>query len=134
MSDPGAATEAQNFPALIGVEHIEVDRTHARARTEVTAKLLQPFGIVHGGVYSSIAETVCSHATAEAVAADGMIAVGQSNNSTFLRPVSSGTIHAEAHARHTGRTTWVWDCELSDDEGRLCALVRMTVAVRPKPG
>jgi 1,4-dihydroxy-2-naphthoyl-CoA hydrolase len=35
--------------------------------------------------------------------------------------------------RQRGRTTWVWDCELSDDDGRLCALVRMTVAVRPAP-
>ena len=42
-------------------------------------------------------------------------------------------IHAEARARHRGRTTWVWDVEMRDDEGRLCALTRMTIAVRPMP-
>ncbi len=63
-----------------------------------------------------------------------MIAVGQSNQASFLRPISEGTIHAEATARHRGRTTWVWDCEITDDGGRLCCLVRMTVAVRPAPG
>jgi uncharacterized protein (TIGR00369 family) len=41
-----------------------------------------------------------------------------------------GTIHAIARRRHKGRTTWVWEVEISDDEQRLCALVRMTIAVR----
>ena len=54
-----------------------------------------------------------------------------SNESSFLRPVREGTIHATARRRHRGRTTWVWDVELADDEGRLCALSRVTVAVRP---
>jgi uncharacterized protein (TIGR00369 family) len=62
-----------------------------------------------------------------------MVAMGQSNQASFLRPVSSGTVHAVATARHRGRTTWIWDCELTDDDGRLCALVRMTIAVRPAP-
>ena len=59
--------------------------------------------------------------------------MGQANQSSFLRPVAAGHVTGEA-ARHRGRTTWVWDCDLRDDEGRLCALVRMTVAVRPAPG
>jgi 1,4-dihydroxy-2-naphthoyl-CoA hydrolase len=41
-------------------------------------------------------------------------------------------VNALARTRQRGRTTWVWDCELTDDEGRVCALVRMTVAVRPR--
>ncbi len=62
-----------------------------------------------------------------------MIAVGSSNHTSFLRPVTEGVIHAEARRRHRGRTTWVWEVEITDDEGRLCALVRMTIAVRPLP-
>jgi uncharacterized protein (TIGR00369 family) len=62
-----------------------------------------------------------------------MAAMGQSNHATFLRPITEGYIHAEARPRHRGRTTWIWDCELTDDNGRLCAMVRMTVAVRPRP-
>ncbi len=62
-----------------------------------------------------------------------MVAMGQSNQASFLRPISTGHANIEAVARHRGRTTWVWDCEVSDDEGRLCALVRMTLAVRPLP-
>ena len=59
-----------------------------------------------------------------------LVAQGMSNQTSFLRPITSGTIHAEARRRHRGRTTWVWEVDITDDEGRLCALVRMTVAVR----
>jgi uncharacterized protein (TIGR00369 family) len=54
-----------------------------------------------------------------------------SNNSTFLRSIQEGTIHATARRVHRGRTTWVWDVELTDDAGRLCAISRVTIAVRP---
>jgi uncharacterized protein (TIGR00369 family) len=116
---------------LIGIEYLEFDGERVRGRLEVTPKVLQPFGIVHGGALAALAESLCSRATFEQVAGDGMIAVGQANQASFLRPISAGHVNAEAVARHRGRTTWVWDCELSDDDGRLCALVRMTIAVRP---
>jgi 1,4-dihydroxy-2-naphthoyl-CoA hydrolase len=116
---------------LLGFEHLGGDAEAVRARVPVTERLLQPAGLVHGGVYSALAETVCSRATAEAVAGDGMVALAQSNDLALLRPISSGNVNASARARHRGRTSWVWEVELTDDEGRLCALVRMVVAVRP---
>lgn len=118
---------------LIGVEYLEFDGDRVRGRFEVTRDVMQPFGIVHGGALATLAESLCSRATFEQVASDGMVAMGQSNNASFLRPISSGHVNAEAVARHRGRTTWIWDCELTDDDGRLCALVRMTIAVRPNP-
>ena len=118
---------------LIGVEFIDSGPERASGRVEVSDRILQPYGVVHGGVYSALAESVCSWATDRAVAEEGMAAIGQSNQATFLRPISTGHVNAQASARHRGRTTWVWDCELRDDDGQLCALVRMTVAVRPRP-
>ena len=118
---------------LIGIEGFEGGEGEVRARVVVSDRIRQPYGIVHGGAYATIAETLCSQATALAVWKDGMAAMGQANQSSFLRPISRGTIHARAFARHRGRTSWIWDCELSDDDGRLCALVRMTIAVRPRP-
>ena len=94
-------------------------------------ELLQPWGLVHGGVYASIAESLASWATAMAVIPGGETAMGQSNNTSFLRPVLEGTIHALATRRHRGRTSWVWDVDFSDDAGRLCATSRVTIAVRP---
>lgn len=118
---------------LIGIEWQEVGPDKARARIAVTPAVCQPFGIVHGGSIAALAESVCSAATWDAVRHDEMIAMGQSNNASYLRPVSSGHVNCEATSRHRGTTTWVWDCDLTDDDGRLCAIVRMTIAVRPMP-
>ena len=119
------------FAEEIGVDWLELDPDGARARIEVAAMHLQPYGIVHGGVYSSLAESLTSAATYEAVKDEGKVAMGQASDTSFLRPISEGHVNALARARHQGSSTWIWDVELSDDEGRLCALSRMTIAVRP---
>jgi 1,4-dihydroxy-2-naphthoyl-CoA hydrolase len=107
-----------------------------RGSVPVRDELKQPYGLIHGGVYASIAESLASLATGVAVAAEGKLATGMANQTSFLRPITEGTIHAIAQRRHRGRTTWVWDVEITDDAGRTCALTRMTVAVRdaPSPG
>jgi uncharacterized protein (TIGR00369 family) len=88
---------------------------------------------MHGGVMSTLVESVCSRATALAVLGDGMMAMGQSISVSFIRPVTEGHAEVQATARHRGRTTWVWDAEVRDAEDRLCALAQMTIAVRPIP-
>ncbi len=120
------------FAEEIGVEWIDLDPDNARARIKVEDRHMQAFGIVHGGVYASLAESLCSAATYVAVKDEDQVALGMANNTTFLRPISSGYVNALARVRQRGRTTWVWDCELTDDDGRVCALVRMTAAVRPR--
>ena len=120
------------FAQEIGTELIDLDPDNAKAKITVEKRHLQPFGIVHGGVYATLAESICSTATYIAVSGDGQVAMGQANDTTFLRPIGEGTITASARARHRGRTTWVWDVEMTDDEGRVCALSRMTIAVRPQ--
>jgi 1,4-dihydroxy-2-naphthoyl-CoA hydrolase len=122
---------ATHLADLLGIEILDPGPDPARARLAVTPAVCQPFGIVHGGTFAALAETLCSLATYEAVKGDDMLALGQSNQASFMRPISAGTVHAEARPRHRGRTTWVWDTEITDDDGRLCSLVRMTVAVRP---
>ena len=118
------------FDALYGLEILSLGEEEATAQVQVTPEVLQPGGLVHGGVYASIAESLTSFATWKAVSAEGKSAQGLSNQTSFLRPILSGTIHATARRRHRGRTTWVWEVEISDDQERLCALVRMTIAVR----
>ena len=120
------------FDGLYGlvVDALDVDGGEARAHVEIKEHHLQPAGLVHGGVLAAIAESIASLATWAAVSTDGRTAQGLSNQTSFLRPLLGGTIHAVARCRHRGRTTWVWEVEISDDEDRLCALVRMTVAVR----
>jgi uncharacterized protein (TIGR00369 family) len=120
------------FAGFAGVEWLGADGEEARARIEVAEEHKQPYGFVHGGVYATLAESVASRASVE-LNEEGHAALGMSNNTTFVRPITEGHINAVARRRHGGRTTWIWDVEMSDDDGRLCALCRMTIAVRPRP-
>jgi uncharacterized protein (TIGR00369 family) len=122
-----------HFDALIGTEWLDDDPEHARVRISMRDELRQPVGLMHGGVMSSLIESVCSRATAIAVLDDRMAAMGQSISVSFLRPITEGAAEVRARARHRGRTTWVWEAEVLDDEERLCALAQMTIAVRPHP-
>jgi uncharacterized protein (TIGR00369 family) len=124
----------QGFDALIGLEILEYSDELVVAQVPVQDALKQPFGLVHGGVLASIAETLASVGTAVGVVPEGNAAMGLSNQTSFMRPISEGTIHGRAQRRHRGHTTWIWDIEISDDDGRLCAVSRMTIAVRPIPG
>ena len=122
-----------HFDALVGTEWLDDDPDRARVRVQMRDDLRQPVGLLHGGVMSTLVESVCSRATALAVIGDGNIAMGQSIQVNFIRPVTEGHAEVQARARHRGRTTWVWDAEVHDANGRLCALAQMTIAVRPLP-
>jgi len=124
---------AGGFDALYGLEVLEVHDDLVLAQVAVRDEVRQPFGLVHGGVLASISETLASLGTAVVVVPEGSAAMGLSNTTSFLRPIVEGTIHARAVRRHRGRTTWIWDVEITDDAGRLCAMTRMTIAVRAQP-
>jgi 1,4-dihydroxy-2-naphthoyl-CoA hydrolase len=122
------------FDRLYGLEITEISDGIVRGRVPVRDDLKQPAGLVHGGLYAAVAESLATNGTAAAVVPGGNTAMGLSNLTSFLRPVTAGTVSAVARARHRGRTTWVWEVELTDDLDRLCALSRVTIAVRPRPG
>ena len=123
----------RGFDRLYGLELLSCSDTEVRARVRVRDELKQPAGLVHGGVYASIAESMASLATALAVFEHGEHGDG---------PVEQHELPAPDHRRasctrsatrvHRGRTTWVWDVRFSDDADHTCAVTRMTIAVRPR--
>jgi 1,4-dihydroxy-2-naphthoyl-CoA hydrolase len=121
------------FDRLYGLELVALSDSEVRARVAVRDELKQPAGLIHGGVYASIAESMTSLATAMAVLDQGETAMGLANNTSFLRPITEGNVNALAVRVHRGRTTWVWDVQFTDDQGRTCAVTRMTIAVRAIP-
>ena len=90
--------------------HVDVSRLHH-----------QPYGIVHGGVYCSIVETVASVAAATRVLADGRICVGVSNTTDFLRATREGRLTATATPVHVGRLQHLWQVEVVREDGKLAA-------------
>jgi 1,4-dihydroxy-2-naphthoyl-CoA hydrolase len=122
-----------HFDSLVGTEWLDDDPAHARVRLPMRDELRQPVGLLHGGVISTLVESICSRATALAVMDGGMMAMGQSISVSFIRPITEGAAEVRAKARHRGRTTWVWDAEVLNDDEKICALAQMTIAVRPLP-
>lgn len=134
MSSTHADAMTAGFDRVLGIELVELEADRARAKIVIRNELKQPSGEIHGGVFAAVAERLAGAATARAVAAHGKAVDPLSNYTSFLRPIAGGALHASAVARHRGRTTWVWEIEFSDDHGRLCALARMTIAIRDASG
>ena len=93
----------------------------------------QPTGVVHGGVYASVGEVIASGTANAGLAERGELAMGMTNTTSFLRPVRDGVLHAVAEVLHRGRTTWLVDVRIRDEQDRLVAVSRVTLAVRPRP-
>ena len=123
----------RTLDGTLGVEVVEVGEDAIRGRIPVEDRIRQPYGIVHGGAMSAIAESLTSMGTARGVLADGKIAMGQEISASFMRPITHGHVNALARVRRRGRTAWNWEVEITDDDGRLCALLRATIAVRDAP-
>jgi 1,4-dihydroxy-2-naphthoyl-CoA hydrolase len=128
---PGAILPIeQTMDGTIGTEVLEYTDDLIRGRIAVTDRVRQPYGIVHGGAMAALAESLTSMATAQGVIPDGKIAMGQEINASFMRPISDGHVNALCRVRRKGRTAWNWEVEITDDAGRVCALLRATIAVR----
>jgi 1,4-dihydroxy-2-naphthoyl-CoA hydrolase len=135
MPDVAAAYpvgEDDCLDGVLGFQVVEIGDEHAVGRFAIRDRVRQRFGLVHGGAYAALAEMLATEATVAAVYRDGFAAMGISNDTSFLKPARGQTITARARRRHRGRTTWVWEVDHSDDEGRLCAISRVTIAVRPR--
>ena len=116
---------------VLGFELLELSGERVRARLRIHDRVRQRFGVVHGGAYCAWAEVLASEGTVHGVAGAGSTAMGLSNSTQFLRPVRDGVINAEGRSRHRGRSTWVWDVDFTDEQGRLCSTSRVTLAVMP---
>jgi uncharacterized protein (TIGR00369 family) len=122
------------FDALYGLEIVSDDVSGeglVRARVPVRPEILDRAGVVHGGVFASVAEALASRGTALQVIPKGFAAMGLSNDTTVVRSVDTGVLHTTARVQARDDETWIWAVETVDDGGRRCALSRVTVAVRP---
>lgn len=98
----------------------------------ITEKVLQPFGILHGGASVVLAESVGSIASALLIDTDKFNAVGLEINANHLRPGKEGIVTAKCTPIHLGRSTHVWDIKIHDQKNRLLCISRLTVAIIKK--
>ena len=105
------------FDDLLGVRVVEGSGERVVAEIEVTDTLLQPTGIVHGGLYATLVETTASVGASLWLGDDGM-AMGLSNHTDFMRAVRSGTLRAVATPVQQGRTLQLWEVLVTDEQER----------------
>jgi uncharacterized protein (TIGR00369 family) len=112
----------------LGVEWVEISGDRVVATMPVEGNV-QPYGILHGGATAALCETVASVGTAIRVGAEKRV-TGIELNINHLRSATQGLVTATGVALHVGRTTAVWDMRVHDDQGRLIAVSRLTLAIR----
>lgn len=120
------------FNKAIGFYFTETSLSRIAAKVPVTEKVFQPYGLVHGGVYASIIESLCSAGAAMNVFAEGKSAVGIENSTSFLRAVRSGVLTGIATPLTMGRRSHVWEAGVWDDQGRLAATGRVRLMILEK--
>jgi len=102
--------------ALLEIEFDEVTPTHVSGSVAADQRHHQPWGLVHGGLYTTVIETFATTGAFEAVKDQGQQAVGVANNTDFLRPHRSGRLRVIAEPVHQGRTQQLWQAEIRRPE------------------
>ena len=117
----------------LGIELIEQSAERMTGRLQADARTIQPAGILHAGALASLADTLASYGTWLGIDTRSHFCVGQELSISLLRAVPEGTaVQGEAVLVHRGRTTAVWDVRVYTTEGKLAAISRCTIAIRPK--
>ena len=123
MTTPAPPDDSElqrGFLKLVGLRIEQASGDRVVLTCPVTPDLHQPFGLVHGGVYATLAETAASVGGSLWFGDQGKV-VGVSNHTDFLRAVRYGELRAEATPLARGRTTQLWQVEIVDEQGRLIA-------------
>ncbi len=126
--DELARHHADTVIATLGIEFLEIGDDFIRARVPVDHRTLQPYGILHGGVSVVLAETLGS-CGAHYSTPEGEQAVGLDINANHLKATRSGWVTGVARPVHRGRSTQVWQIDMTNDAGELTCVSRITVAV-----
>jgi 1,4-dihydroxy-2-naphthoyl-CoA hydrolase len=106
------------FLRLLGLTFEEVGPDLVVANFDAGPDLHQPWGIVHGGVFAAVIETVATTGAYAAVKERGQLAVGVTNITDFLRPHREGTLRAVAEPLHRGKIQQLWQVVIEREDGK----------------
>lgn len=128
----GAERSKGTMVEHLGIEFTEVGDDYVKAKMPVDHRTQQPLGIMHGGASCALAETIGSIAANFCVDQSKNYCVGLSINTSHLRSIRAGYVIGTAKPYHLGRSTQVWGIEITDEQGRLISVNRLTMAVLDK--
>jgi 1,4-dihydroxy-2-naphthoyl-CoA hydrolase len=119
--DAASLEEASAFLRAAGLVFDEISGSRVTGHLELGPGHHTPWGIVHGGVYTTAVESAASVGASTAVREQGQVAVGLTNTTHFLRPVTAGRVSVEAVPLSQGRTQQLWRVDITDGAGKLVA-------------
>ena len=116
----------------LGIEFTEITETYVAARMPVDHRTHQPMGILHGGASVALAETLGSIGGWLALADENHYCVGLEINANHVKSVKEGFVYGKASPLHIGRNTQLWEIKITNEEGKLVCISRLTLAVLSK--
>jgi len=119
--EPTSLEDTGAFLRAAGLVFDEISATRVTGHLDLGPDHHTPWGIVHGGVYTTAIESAASVGASTAVRDQGLVAVGLTNTTHFLRSVTEGRVNVEATALSQGRTQQLWRVDITDESGRLIA-------------
>lgn len=114
------------------IEYVDVTEDTLTARMPVNARVYQPNGVLHGGASVALAESVGSAATFVFLDAENVLVRGLEIAANHIKSVKEGYIYATAKALHKGRTTQLWQIKITNEQGELVCLSKLTTITLPK--
>jgi 1,4-dihydroxy-2-naphthoyl-CoA hydrolase len=113
----------------LGIEFIEVCEAYLVAKMPVDHRTTQPLGVVNGGAFCALAETVGSMAANLCIDRSKYVALGLDINANHTRSANKGWVYGKAVPLHLGKSTQVWEIKITDDNEKLCCISRLTMSV-----
>jgi 1,4-dihydroxy-2-naphthoyl-CoA hydrolase len=118
---PQPSQPSSAFMRAVGLVLDDVQSSRVTGWIDLGPEHHQPWGLIHGGVYTTAIESAASVGASTAAQASGMVAVGVNNNTNFLRSMTDGRVTVDARAIQQGRTQQLWEVRITDDRDRLVA-------------
>ncbi len=122
-------TNLGGFNNTLGLRFTKATPDEYVAEIEIADRHLQPYGLVHGGVYAGMIETLCSTGAALTVWGENKNTVGLENNTSFLKAVRVGRLHCTARPLILGKRSHVWEANIHDDQGNMVAIGRVRLMI-----
>tara|TARA_A200000159_G_C7113263_1_gene251611 strand:+ start:235 stop:618 length:384 start_codon:yes stop_codon:yes gene_type:complete len=116
--------EGNNLDNFLGHEMIEIKENFVKSKLKIEDHHKQPMGLVHGGIYSTLSETICSYG---ANYLEGGVYVGVNNNTDFLTSVETGEIICIAEPIKVGRSYQLWESKIYHND-KLCAVSKVRLS------
>ncbi|MEB2785462.1 hotdog fold thioesterase [Algoriphagus persicinus] len=116
----------------LGIVFTEFGDDFLSATMPVDERTKQPMGLLHGGANVVLAETLGSVASSLTIDLEKQICVGLEINANHIKGVKSGLVTGITKPIHIGKSTQVWEIKITNEQGQLCCISRITMAILDK--